>query len=59
MLMILFQVIIFENLNQILIYKIDIFTVSSFIFPNHISSKPQLIDASYDNIALNVLSKSV
>lgn len=57
--MILFQVIIFENLNQILIYKTDIFTVSSFIFPNYISSKPQLIDASYDNIALNVLSKSV
>lgn len=57
--MILFQSIIFENLNQILIYKTTIFTICISIIPNCISSELLLIDTSYENIFVNVISKSM
>lgn len=57
--MILFQSIIFENLNQILIYKKTIFTIGISIISNCISSELLLIDTSYENIFFNVISKSM
>lgn len=57
--MILFQSIIFENLNQILIYKTIIITIYISIIPNCISSELLLIDTSYENIFFNVISKSM
>lgn len=57
--MILFQSIIFENLNQILIYKTIIITIYISIIPNSISSELLLIDTSYENIFFNVISKSM
>lgn len=57
--MILFQSIIFENLNQILIYKTTIFTIGISIISNCISSELLLIDTSYENIFFNVISKSM
>lgn len=57
--MIIFQIILFENLNQYLIYKTNIFTIYILINQNCISSELFLIDKSYKNIFFNVMSKSM